>query len=296
MPHPLESTLRYARDLASDNQQLVSVIIKELLHYDILHALSQTALVDHLVFRGGTALRLCYGGNRYSEDLDFVCPEKLNTDHWQQFEQILKRTVVKSFGCEVILHAPETGGGDHVAVERWQARVNLPAEVVGQPRTERINIEVAHLPAWDASFRFVRSNHPLQTAKAGYGDILLQVESETEILADKVVALAGRPDLKARDVWDLNWLLQKGVQVDVSMVAEKVEHYGLGSLPGALQAAVGRLHEPRAHERFRQEMSRFLLSANARHLASERFVTQFFVTAEQFLLGIETAWRSTAHR
>jgi len=73
------------------------------------------------------------------------------------------------------------------------------------------------------------------------------------------------------------------------MVAEKLERYGLGSLPGALQVAVGRLHEPRAHERFRQEMSRFLLSANARHLANERFVTQFFVTAEQFLLGIETA-------
>ena len=124
------------------------------------------------------------------------------------------------------------------------ARVYLPAEVVGQPRTERINIEVA---------------------------------------------LAGRPDLKARVVWDLNWLLQKGVQVDVCMVAEKVERYGLGSLPDALQAALRRLHKPRAHERFRREMSRFLLPANARHVASERSVTQFFDTAEQFLQGIGTA-------
>jgi hypothetical protein len=36
-------------------------------------------------------------------------------------------------------------------------------------------------------------------------------------------------------------------------------------------------------------MSRFLLSANARHLAREKFVEQFFDTAEQFLQGIETA-------
>ncbi len=289
MLHPLESMLRYARELAGDKQQLASVIIKELLHYDMLHALSQTPLVDHLVFQGGTALRLCYGGNRYSEDLDFVCPEQLNTEHWQQFEQMLKRTVARSFGCEAVLHAPKAGGGGHVAAERWQARVYLPAEVVGQPRTERINIEVAHLPAWDASFRFIRSNHPLQTAKVGYSDILLQVESESEILADKVVALAGRPYLKARDVWDLNWLLQKGVQVDAGMVAEKAERYGLGLLPAALQAAVQRLHDPHAHERFRQEMSRFLLSANARHLASEKFIAQFFDTAEQFLQGIGTA-------
>jgi predicted nucleotidyltransferase component of viral defense system len=296
--------LRYASGLAGDNQQLASVIIKELLHYDILHALSQTPLVDQLVFQGGTALRLCYGGNRYSEDLDFVCPEqanpgqlnpeqldpeKTNMDHWQQFERVLKHTVDRSFGCEVVLQAAKAGGGDHVAVERRQARVYLPAEVIGQPRTERINIEVARLPAWDASFRFIHSNHPLQTAKAGYGDILLQVESEAEILADKVVALAGRPYLKARDVWDLNWLLQKGVEVDEGMVAQKAERYGLGSLPAALQAAVQRLHDPHAHQQFRQEMSRFLLSASARHLASEKFVTQFFDTAVQCLQGIKPA-------
>jgi predicted nucleotidyltransferase component of viral defense system len=291
--------LRHARGLAGDNQQLASVIIKELLHYDILHALAQTPLVDQLVFQGGTALRLCYWGNRYSEELDFVCPEQPNpqqpnpeqpgTDHWQQFERGLKHAVDRSFGCEVELQAAKASGGDHVAVERRQVRVYLPAEVIGQPRTERVNIEVAHLPAWDASFRFIHSNHPLQTAKAGYGDILLQVESETEILADKVVALAGRPYLKARDVWDLNWLLQKGVAVDAEMVVQKAEHYGLGSLPAALQAAVQRLQEPNAQRQFRQEMSRFLLSASARHLANEKFVTQFFDTAVQCLQGIKPA-------
>jgi hypothetical protein len=104
-----------------------------------------------------------------------------------------------------------------------------------------------------------------------------------------VVALAGRPYLKARDVWDLNWLLQKGVQVDAGMLADKAERYGLESLPVALQAAVQRLREPQAHERFRQEMSRFLLSASARHLANEKFVAQSFDNAERFLQDIETA-------
>lgn len=287
MPHPLETMLSYARRLAGDNQQLASVIIKELLHYDILHALSQTPLVDALTFQGGTALRLCYGGNRYSEDLDFVGPEELRTEDWQQFEQILKRTVAKSFSCELELQAPRLGGGEHVAVERRQVRVYLPTDVAGQARTERINIEIARLPAWDAAFRFVHSNHPLQMEKAGYGDILLQVESEPEILADKAVALAGRPYLKARDVWDVNWLLQKGVRVDPAMVAEKAEYYGAGPLGDALQAAVRRLHEPGAHERFRQEMSRFLLSSSARYLANEKFVAQFFDTVEQFLHRIK---------
>ncbi len=29
-------------------------------------------LLDKLTFQGGTSLRLCYGGNRFSEDLDFA--------------------------------------------------------------------------------------------------------------------------------------------------------------------------------------------------------------------------------
>ncbi len=286
MAHPLESMLDYAHGLAGDNRQLASVIVKELLHYDILHALSQTPLIDSLVFKGGTALRLCYGGPRYSEDLDFVSPEELQTQHWQQFEQILKRTVSRSFGCELELQTLRGAGGQRVAVERRQVRVYLPTEMAGQVRTERINIDIAHLPAWDATFRFIRINHPLQTAKPGYSEILLQVESEPEILADKAVALAGRPYLKARDIWDVNWLLQKGVQADSDMVAEKAEYYGVSPLEGALQTAVQRLHDPGAHERFREEMSRFLLSTSARHLANENFVAQFFDTVEQFLLRI----------
>lgn len=48
------------------------VIAKELLHYDILFSLDTHGLLDQLTFQGGTSLRLCYGADRFSEDLDFV--------------------------------------------------------------------------------------------------------------------------------------------------------------------------------------------------------------------------------
>src|SRR3546814_12987594 len=48
------------------------VIEKELLHYDILFALSQAKLLDSLTFQGGTSLRLCHRAPRLSEDLDFA--------------------------------------------------------------------------------------------------------------------------------------------------------------------------------------------------------------------------------
>ena len=48
-------------------------LIKEAIHLHLLSALSDAGVLGHVVFQGGTALRLCYGGERYSEDLDFVC-------------------------------------------------------------------------------------------------------------------------------------------------------------------------------------------------------------------------------
>jgi predicted nucleotidyltransferase component of viral defense system len=48
-------------------------LIQEAIHLHLLSALSEAGILRHVVFQGGTALRLCYGGERYSEDLDFVC-------------------------------------------------------------------------------------------------------------------------------------------------------------------------------------------------------------------------------
>src|SRR5437868_10595608 len=48
-------------------------LMKEAIHLHLLSALSDVGVLGHVVFQGGTALRLCYGGERYSEDLDFVC-------------------------------------------------------------------------------------------------------------------------------------------------------------------------------------------------------------------------------
>ena len=42
------------------------------IHPRVNVTLEQAGLLDSLVFQGGTSLRLCYGGNRFSEDLDFA--------------------------------------------------------------------------------------------------------------------------------------------------------------------------------------------------------------------------------
>ncbi len=60
---------RATEDPRLNGMQLV--VEKELLHYDILFAMEQGGFLEGLVFQGGTALRLCHGAPRFSEDLGF---------------------------------------------------------------------------------------------------------------------------------------------------------------------------------------------------------------------------------
>ena len=47
----------------------------------------------------------------------------------------------------------------------------------------------------------------------GTSGLILQAQSREEILADKIVALALRPNrIKNRDLWDIVWLKQQGIE------------------------------------------------------------------------------------
>lgn len=51
---------------------------EEKLHIDIMRAVAQDFHDIPMVLKGGTALLLCYGLDRFSEDLDFDSPKKFN--------------------------------------------------------------------------------------------------------------------------------------------------------------------------------------------------------------------------
>ena len=58
----VDQALRHQAELAS----LRVVVEKELLHHDIMRALSDSGMLEKLCFTGGTCLRACYGSNRLS--------------------------------------------------------------------------------------------------------------------------------------------------------------------------------------------------------------------------------------
>lgn len=83
------------------------------------------------------------------------------------------------------------------------------------------------MPAHEPQTRPVRVNYPSVSAIAG--DIILAVESPTEILADKLLSFACSSHIRRRDLWDMCWLSSRA-DVDASrafrMATLKAGEYG----------------------------------------------------------------------
>ena len=60
----------------------------------------------------------------------------------------------------------------------------------------------------------------------GTSGLILQAQSREEILADKVIALAFRPNrIKNRDLWDIAWLKQQGIELPLVLVPAKINDH-----------------------------------------------------------------------
>jgi predicted nucleotidyltransferase component of viral defense system len=237
---------------------LQMVVEKELLHHDILREMSSAGLLASLVFIGGTCLRACYGSNRLSEDLDFTGGANFSRGSLSALAHALVKGMQRKYGLNVEVSEPrrETGNVDtwRLKVQTRTGRPDLPAQ--------RINIDICAIPSYEPRPMMLRNPYGVDMGTAG---LIMQAQSREEILADKLVALALRPNrLKNRDLWDIAWLHQQGVVLPLALLPLKLrdhhcdsQHF-LGLLAFRRQAL---LNDPQLFDEFRQEMRRFLPAA-----------------------------------
>ena len=204
---------------------LMPVIRKELLHLDFLWAMKSIGAFRHVVFQGGTALRLCYAGVRFSEDLDFSG----GVDFDPALLDALPDAVSARLGGRYGLHC-------HFRLPRRSARVAKTSQVFswrfsidvtpGRPdlRHERVCIQVANVPAYSRKVLPAVMQHAYMPD--GMHRIMAPVEDISEIASDKIVSFASAPHVRHRDIWDLTWIAQMGVRPDVDLVQNKIADYG----------------------------------------------------------------------
>lgn len=272
-----------------------SVIEKELLHYDILFALEKGGLLDKLTFQGGTSLRLCYGGNRFSEDLDFAGGKDFSSAMLADMKHCIEKYIGERYGLEVTVKEPKDLKQDPVyselSIDKWQIAVVTSPERKDLPK-QKIKVEVANIPAYTREPQPLLINYDF--LPDGYSDTLILTESLDEVMADKIISLpATTRYVRHRDIWDLAWLQQQGATLNMDLVENKVSDYKLEHFNKMLENFLDRLPSIVSSEAFIAEMKRFLpTDVFDRTLAQDKFqvylqntLAKLFKTVSNELLG-----------
>lgn len=271
------------------------VIEKELLHCDILFALNKGGFLDTLVFQGGTSLRLCYGGNRFSEDLDFAGGKQFSSTTLTDIKACIEHYIGHRYGLEVRVKEPKELKQDpkyaELRIDKWQVSVVTAPERKDLPK-QKIKIEIANIPAYTKDPLPLQINYDF--LPDGYTDLLILTETLDEVMADKVISLpATTRYVRHRDIWDLAWLQQQGASLNMDLVNRKITDYQLDTYENMLTNLLQRLPALVTSDAFVAEMKRFLPSdVFERTLAQPKFQTylqntliKLFTSVQNQLLG-----------
>ena len=262
-----------ARTVADSNEELgphIRSVIKEILHHHIVRALNDCGYLRDLTFIGGTCLRLCHGGIRFSEDLDFrggnTTLDSLEEGMGRELEgALLKR------GLNATVRRPEKTNQGNNPVRRWWVRVVVREKAHRDEfSVERIKLDIDSRPKPE-----VRENVPLMDRFGGLGGelsegSLIPCLPMMDICADKLealpVSIALRPENpRYRDIFDLAWALPKldGAAL-VARAKESASRRGvMASTHDAISRALPQLSDIVHSVGFQHAMVRFLPKSTA---------------------------------
>ncbi len=161
---------------------------------------------NEIVFKGGTALSKCFGLNRFSEDLDFTCNKEID---FKNIEKGLKRFKI-DFETEKI------------EFEKSKSYIiRLKGPLYNGSKTSACKILL------DFSFREFVFIPPIIKTIGRFIDEIpsfdVYVMNPEEILAEKIRAIISRN--KARDVYDLLFLIESNITSKEELVNKKLDYY-----------------------------------------------------------------------
>lgn len=181
--------------------------------FEVLLFALYTKIKDELVFKGGTALYKMYRLNRFSEDLDFTFMK-----HRQEISRTLQGVVSQLSLLGISVKIKE--------IQEYRQQINIHLECKG-PLYNGSKESLVFIPM-NISLREKVQHAVFEMLFSSYREIPsfeVYVMGEQEIAAEKVRAILSRD--KARDVYDLWFLLKKGVTLDEGLVERKLKIVGI---------------------------------------------------------------------
>lgn len=181
-------------------------VLREIAQVAFLNELFSLSGSQQIFFKGGTALKLMLGSNRFSENLDFsVGIEK------PRLGQLAAKAVsrLKPQFPGIVLKDIESAAG--VSKKIW-----LPTDISTQPLTVKL----------DFSFRekVIRPRQGvIKTVLPAAAVTLINYVDPVEILAEKYRAILTR--IKGRDLYDVWYLLNRRVVFEPELIKQKLDYY-----------------------------------------------------------------------
>lgn len=212
-----------------ENHAAARVARKTMLHAVVLNGMSRAGVFDDITFQGGSCLAEVYGNPRLSEDLDFAGGRDSVIRLSESLGQVILRAVADFIDAEVAVKSPKPDkvAEGSLALARWTVSLDLNPDNPALPR-ERLKVELAGVPVYERSYERLAGLDGHTGLPMGAGDVLLAAESKSELLADKIVALAMTEHPRYRDAWDIVWLEGRGADLRLAskLVEKKFHDYG----------------------------------------------------------------------
>ncbi|MCX7785559.1 MAG: nucleotidyl transferase AbiEii/AbiGii toxin family protein [candidate division WOR-3 bacterium] len=161
-----------------------NLIKQEQFEIEVLEQLHKNRILDKLVFGGGTMLRLCYGLNRFSVDLDFWLVKDLNTN---RLFQTLKTVLGKIY----------------TLTDAQNKYYTILFELKSSKYPRRLKIEIRK------EKKFVRTEKAIAYSSYANTQVLLTVVALEEMMKSKIQAFIERREI--RDVFDIEFLYKRGI-------------------------------------------------------------------------------------
>lgn len=197
-------------------------VLAELMQHYVLAGLARSGLFVDAMFQGGTCLRILYGMERFSEDLDFLLKKPDPGFRWEpHLERVAADCAAEGIHFE-LQDRSQAGRPVRMAFLKTDSigkilELDLP---FGRhnPRKIRIKLEIDSNPPAGSSFETRYLAFPSTAA--------ITVQTLSSGFATKAHALLCRSYVKGRDWYDFAWYVGRKVAPDLKLLANALDQAG----------------------------------------------------------------------
>lgn len=184
-------------------------ILREYWQFLFLQKLYQQKESGDVYFKGGTAIRFLFGSFRFSEDLDFTVD--LDEKAEVSLIQFIFDSLKKEASEEVVLKK------ERAIFDSLRYRLIFYHQFSKQPNSVRLDFLMREKPQTREERILIPFDYPISPYP-----LVIHLSSE-EILAEKLRALLVRG--KARDIFDVWFLLTKNISINQKIIEQKMKIY-----------------------------------------------------------------------